>query len=436
VSHEPPAQHQGAAGPVTLAVLGAGSRGTGYARIAQAQGARVVAVADPDPVARQRLAADHGIAAEHVYEDWRALLAQERLADAVVVATPDRDHVGPVVAAAGRGYDILLEKPMAPTETDARLIVEAAERSGVLLTVCHVLRYTTYTRAIKEIVDSGEIGTIASIEHLEPIGWWHFAHSYVRGNWAREAESSSMLLAKSSHDLDWLSHIVAQPVRRVSSFGSLLEFRPENKPAGAGSRCVSCPVEPTCAYSAPRIYHRFLGDPVHERWPLQVVTAEPSRENLDEALESGRFGRCVYDGQNDVVDHQVVSIEYASGATASFTVVAFTELAFRRTKIFGTRGYLEGDGQTITVHDFLTDTGRVIDASGGGGASAADGHGGADEELVRAFLHAVARDDDTVVLSSARTSLDTHRIVWAAERSRRDGVVIEMADEAHAWAAL
>ncbi|MEU4745571.1 Gfo/Idh/MocA family oxidoreductase [Actinosynnema sp. NPDC023658] len=410
----------------TLAVIGAGARGAAYARLAAAEGAAIVAVADPDPRRRRALAYQFDIPDEQVFADWAALAQRPRLADAAIIATPDRLHADPACALAERGYALLLEKPMATTPADAERIVRACTDNNVLLTVCHVLRYTAYTRRIKDIVDSGRIGDIVSVEHLEPVGWWHHAHSYVRGQWAVEATSSSMLLAKSSHDIDWLGHVVGRPVTRVSSFGGLYHFRPENKPAGAGTRCVSCPVERACPYSAVRIYERFLGDPVHERWPLGVLTDDVTPEGLRQALSEGPYGECVYSGHNDVVDHQVVNLEYEGGITASFTMTAFSVLDFRKTRIFGTRGSIEGDGRTVTVHDFLTDTSEAIHCAPQGDASAADGHGGADTELVRAFLTAVTTGDHSAVLSGAVETLRSHEVVWAAERSRTTGTVVSL----------
>ncbi|WP_436497174.1 Gfo/Idh/MocA family protein [Actinokineospora sp. HUAS TT18] len=411
---------------VTLAVVGAGARGAAYARLAAAEGAAVVAVADPDPHRRDLLAAEFGIAPDRVFTDWADLAALPRLADAAIVATPDRLHADPACALAARGYALLLEKPMATNEADAERIVQAAVDNDVLLAVCHVLRYTPYSRALKGLIDGGTLGDVVTVEHLEPVGWWHHAHSYVRGQWAVEAESSSMLLAKSSHDIDWLSHIIGRPVTRVSSFGSLFHFRPANKPAGAGSRCSSCPVEPTCAYSAVRIYSRFLGDPVFERWPLGVLTPDITAEGLRTALETGPYGECVYSGRNDVVDHQVVNLEYEGGVTASFTMTAFSALDFRKTRVFGTLGSVEGDGKMLTVHDFLTDTTEVIDCTPAGSASAADGHGGADTELVRAFIAAVATGHWSLVTSGPQETLRSHQIVWAAEHSRRTGTVVTL----------
>ncbi|WP_242607739.1 Gfo/Idh/MocA family protein [Zhihengliuella halotolerans] len=294
-----------------------------------------------------------------------------------------------------------------------------------MLAVCHVMRYSDYTARLKEVIDSGAIGQIASVEHLEPIGWWHFAHSYVRGNWRRESESSSMLMAKSCHDIDWLSYVVDRPVEKVSSFGGLMHFRPENKPADAGDRCVDCPLQQTCAYSATKIYRGFLESGGWEQWPLAVLDSDVSAESINRALEVGPYGECVYNGQNDVADHQVVNLQYAGGVTASFTVTAFTDLAFRKTRIFGSGGWIEGDGRMLHVQEFATGRKYSIDSAAVGGASAADGHGGADDGLVDAFLRAVTTGDESHLLSGPQQSLETHRVVWLAEESRRtEGTVV------------
>lgn len=412
--------------PVTLAIVGAGARGAAYARLAAQAGAVVVAVAESDARVRAAVAGEFGLGPEAVFEGWQALAAQARLADAAVIATPDRVHADPAVALAALGYDLLLEKPMAPTQAEAERIVEAVRTNDVLLAVCHVLRYSTYTKTLKALLDAGAVGEIVSVEHLEPVGWWHQAHSYVRGQWAVEDESSSMLLAKSGHDIDWLGYVIGRAVERVSSFGGLYHFRPEHKPAGAADRCLDCVLQAGCAYSAPLIYRRFLGDPVGERWPLSVLTADLTEEGLDRALREGPYGRCVYNGGNDVVDHQVVSLEYAGGVTASFTMTGFSVLDFRKTRIFGTTGCIEGDGRELRIHDFVTDAERTVGDLVAGGASASDGHGGADGELVRDFLTAVARRDRSLLRTGPQESLDSHRVVWAAERARRDGTVVTL----------
>ncbi|MEU9834140.1 Gfo/Idh/MocA family oxidoreductase [Streptosporangium sp. NPDC048047] len=415
---------------VTLALAGAGSRGTVYARHAAAAGAEIVAVADPVAARRSRVAAEHPTAVP--YEDWRELARLPRQADAVVITTQDADHVEPATRFAELGYDILLEKPMAVSEDDCRRIVDAAERSASIFAVCHVMRYMPYSKALKEIIDSGRIGEIVSVQHLEPVGWWHQAHSYVRGNWRRSDESTFMLLAKSCHDLDWLVHLTGRRVRRVSSFGGLAHFHAGNRPEGAADRCLDCPVEPGCPYSAPRTYLPMVGDPSWEKWPLRVLTEDVTTEGVTEALRTGPYGRCVYACDNDVVDHQVVNLEFDGGATAAFTMTAFTPLDFRQTRVFGTHGSIEGDGARITVHDFVTGASETIETVPEGGASASDGHGGGDRGLVEAFLDAVRTRDPGRVLSSPGESLHSHLIAWAAERSRLTGETVTLEGSSHA----
>ncbi|MFW6204133.1 MAG: Gfo/Idh/MocA family protein [Actinomycetota bacterium] len=408
--------------PVTIAVVGAGNRGATYARHAVADGgATVVAVAEPNRTRREAFGREHSIPADRLFGGWEDLAAVPWLADAVVIATQDAMHVEPTVAMAGLGYQILLEKPMAAAEDGARKIVEAARSAGVLLAVCHVLRYAPYTMSLRRLIDRGAVGDIVSVEHLEPVGWWHQAHSYVRGSWQREAESSPMLLAKSVHDLDWLSHIVGRPARRVSSFGGLYHFRPEQRPAGAGETCLDCAVEPDCPYSARRLYLSCLGDPDLEEWPLSAVTDSRTPEGVLEALRTGPYGRCVYASDNDVVDHQVVSVEYDRGVTASFTMTAFTPMMFRHTRIFGTHGYLECDGKKITGLDFRTQEKYVINTDAGAGR-----HGGGDRGLVQAFVRAVAGGGARSGLAPPEESLAAHQLVWAAERARHTGTVVSV----------
>ena len=410
--------------PVSLLVIGAGERGTGYARWARRHPDRasVVGVAEPRAARRARFAAEHGIAAENAAADWRQLADRGRLADAVLICTQDRMHAEPAEAFAALGYHILLEKPMAPDEAACRRIVAAVEKAGTILAVGHVMRYTPYTRAVKEIVDSGQLGDIMSVQHLEPVGFWHQAHSYVRGNWRRSDLAASMLMAKSCHDLDWLQYIVGQAPLRVSSFGGLTHFTAANRPEGAADRCVVCSVEASCPYSAPRLYRGLLDQGEH-RWPLSVIVDDFSPAALDEALRSGPYGRCVYACDNDVVDHQVVALEFPGATTATFTMTAFSKAAHRSTRLFGTRAELTGDGETIRVYDFLTRAERLITPAPAGAMTAAAGHGGGDAGLMDAFTGAVATGNRELIMSGPRESLASHLAVFAAERARLNGTV-------------
>jgi predicted dehydrogenase len=409
--------------PVTLAVVGAGNRGSAHGgwALTQPDRARVVAVAEPRAVRRDRFASRHGIPTGAAFTSWQELAARGRMADAVLICTQDAAHAEPAIAFAELGYDVLLEKPMGTTEADCRRIVDAVQRADVTFAVCHVLRYTPYTALVKRVVDGGRLGEVMSVQHLEPVGFSHHAHSYVRGAWRRQGAAAFMLLAKSCHDLDWLQYVVGRPIRRVASFGGLTHFRPEHRPDGAADRCLDCAVEPTCPYSAVRFYSRFLGR--GGDWPLDAVVDRDTEADLVAALRHGPYGRCVYACDNDVVDHQVVAMEFDGGPTGTFVMTAFNAGGHRRTRLFGTRGELEGDGETVRVHDFLTGTVEVLSARTPGDATAGGGHGGGDWGLMDAFVRAVATGDRSHVLTGPRESLEAHLAVFAAERARREGVV-------------
>ena len=324
--------------PLRIAVVGLGGRGSTYAAAIAGEHrgeAEIVQIAERRDFHRDRVRDSLGLQPDAAFTDWHDLVTADRVADAVIIATQDRDHRPAIEAFAAAGYDILCEKPLAGTEDDCAAAVGAASAAGVFLGVCHVLRYTPNTLRIKQLLADGVIGDIVAIHHLEPIGWFHFAHSFVRGPWRRHDESGPMLLTKSCHDLDWLSYIVGSPTKRVSSFGTRTLFTASNKPAGATDRCTTCPVEPECAYSAVAMYHAGLGGAEPEGYFTAIVAPEMTPAAVDEALRTGPYGRCVFASDNDVVDHQVVSLEYANGVTAAFTLAAATRHEDRRTSIFG-----------------------------------------------------------------------------------------------------
>ncbi len=412
--------------PVELIIAGCGGRGSGYAAFARKcpDRAKVVGVADPREYYRKTLASGHSVPEGNVFTTWEDMAARDKFADAILICTQDAMHRAPALAFAAKGYDILLEKPMAPDEQSCRDIVAAVRKADVIFGVCHVLRYTAYTKALKKLVDSGVIGDVVCIQHFEPVGWWHQAHSYVRGNWRNEQEAAPMLLAKSCHDLDWIRHIMGRKITTISSFGSLRHFRKEEKPQGAADRCLDCGIEANCPYSAKRIYIESRIMKNHTGWPVDVLTTDTTIEGVTRALRSGPYGRCVYACDNDVVDNQVVSMEFEGGRTASFVMTAFSH-GSRTTVVHGTRGQIKGDSSKIVHFDFLTGAEKTIDTDAPDG-SILGGHGGGDGGLMDAFVSAVAERDPSKILSGPDETLETHLAVFAAERSRKQGLVVKI----------
>jgi len=409
---------------VTVLVVGAGSRGSIYADWIRHMGkrAKVVAVAEPRDDRRELFVRQNQVPARNVFRDWDAPLAQPgRVADAVIIAMPDPLHVEPACRYAERGYHILLEKPMGPTVEGCRQVASAVKQAGVMMAVGHVLRYAPYTRKLIELIRAGTIGRVLDVQHLEPVGYWHQAHSFVRGNWGKESRSSFMLLSKSCHDLDWLAYVIGSHPRKVSSFGTLSHFRPENAPAGSADRCLDCPVEPTCPWSAKRIYFGMFRKGLRG-WPLDVLTTDLTRKGIAKALREGPYGQCAYRCDNDVVDHQVVGIEFEQGQTATFSMIGFSKAnQFRQTRIFGTRGEIFTDGKRIEVYDFVTEKTKVYKVAGLEGSQQ---HAGGDQALTEAFLGAIADNDPSRIVTGAEETLATHLAVFAAEQSRKEGRTI------------
>ncbi|KAI0638324.1 streptomycin biosynthesis protein StrI [Trametes polyzona] len=421
--------------PVTLAIVGCGQRGRAYAAYALQEPTlcKVVAIAEPLVKTRGIVAEAHSVDKTLVFETWQDLLKAsadtiqtigKRLADAVVIAVQDHMHLEVTLAFAEQGYHILCEKPMATT-VEACIRMEAAvKKADIIFGMGHVLRYSPYNRAMMETIRSANLGQLINVVHIEPVGFYHFAHSYVRGSWAREDESCFSLMTKSCHDIDILRHYLApgEPTR-VSSFGSLQHFRKAAKPAEAGEakRCLDCAYERDCAYSAKKVYLEPIvrGEP---GWQLHaLVDGLPDIESVTAALKTGPYGRCVYECDNDVCDNQVVNLEFSSGATASFTMVAQTSLICeRQTRLHFAHGEVVGDMSAFTLTDFRTRAStRVVPRSDGGG------HGGGDLGLISTFVEAVRTGRQDVLGTDVGDVLRSHLTVFAAEKSRREGVVVD-----------
>lgn len=317
------------------------------------------------------------------------------------------------------GYHLLLEKPMSNTEEECRTIVETARRTGRKLAVCHVLRYTPFFLTLKSLIDKGKIGEVTTINQIENVGYWHQAHSFVRGNWRTVRETSPMLLQKSCHDMDIILWLMGKNCERVQSFGSLRHFTPDNAPKGAPERCLDgCPHAESCPYYAPRLYM----DMSRTGWPVDVITTDLSEEGRRKALEEGPYGRCVYRCDNDVVDRQVVNLEFEGGAVATFTMTGLSADFSRQLKIFGTKGQIEADmGTGEIVLQRFGEGKKTVPLDTGTETS---GHGGGDFGIIRDFLRILREGGES--RTGAEVSLQSHLICFAAERSRLNHIVVEL----------
>lgn len=415
---------------VSVAIAGLGSRGFDtYANMRDALSSqmKIVAIAEPRPERRQRAKQALGIPDECCFETAEQMFAAPRLADVAFVCTQDAQHHAHAMAALEKGYHLLLEKPISPSAAQCLDIARMAQKAGRYVAVCHVLRYAPIFQHIKQILQSGEIGRTVHLDLTEHVGYWHMAHSFVRGNWRNSALSSPMILAKSCHDMDLIRWLMDAPCETVHSFGSLTEFCEERAPEGAALRCTAgCKAKDTCPYDAEKIYLSNERTGVlrgNTGWPCNVLAMEPNEEAIRQALETGPYGRCVYHADNDVVDHQEVGMRFAGGATAAFTMCAFSQATTRILRIMGTRGDIWADMEAgeIKVCRFLGEQQRCIDVSqlvsGGLG-----GHAGGDARLVQDLLNLVSGNvQDALGLTGVDVSVESHLMALAAEHSRLHG---------------
>lgn len=419
---------------LTIAIIGTGSRGKnayGTELLTLKDRAVVTAVADIDSE-RRNLAGDaHGIPQEMRFSSAEELLAQPKLADVAFICTQDRQHADHAIAAMKKGYDLLLEKPISPELSDLQRIVRTAREENRRVVVCHVLRYTPFFRTIKDTLDSGKLGKVVNIQALENVRYWHQAHSFVRGNWRSKEMTSPMILQKCCHDLDYLIWLSGSRCERVSSFGSLLFFKPENAPEGAAKRCTDgCAAKVSCPYDAEKIY---LTNPEtgvlagHTDWPVDVLSEHPSEETMRDAIRNGPYGRCAFFCDNDVVDNQIVNMQMENGAVLSLTMSAFTSIGGRTIKVMGTHGDLWGDmdQNILRICEFGKEP-EVIDL----GKLDQDyaGHGGGDRGLILSFLDYMDGQEADSTITTLETSVESHLVALAAEESRlTNGAPVEIA---------
>ena len=409
---------------VSVIIIGAGNRGNVYAAYAEKfpEAMKIVGVSDILVYRTKRLSDKHGVAPEMRFGHFREVFASgKKLADAVVIATPDDRHYEPCMKALELGYDVLLEKPVAQTEKECKAILRQAKKYGRIVGVCHVLRYAPYFLAMKEVVDSGVLGQIVSIQHLEAIRYAHMAHSYVRGNWRDSNETTPIILAKSCHDLDILRWIIGKPCKSIVADGNLFFFKKENAPEGAPMYCTDgCPHADKCPYNAITIYTKL-------KQHLGVFDLEGNRdpEFILSRLKDPRYSnyaRCVFHCDNNQPDHYVADMMFDGGVSVSFAMSAFVSHGSRRTRIMGTMGFLDGDLTQFTVWDYLTRTPKVWNRKVSDIPEyRGSGHGGGDLALARDFVEAVAWQDPGRLSSSIDVSLESHMMGFAAERSRRSG---------------
>ncbi len=412
---------------VEAVLLGAGQRGTdsagGFAR-RHPDELKFIAVAEPDEGRRARFASQHNIPSERSFSSYEELLNKPQLAPLCFNTTMDPDHLPSSLRALEKGYHLFLEKPMANTADGCLKIARKAGQKNLMVQICHPLRFTPFYLKVKELIQDGAIGEIVSFSMSENVCYWHYAHSFVRGNWRRQETSGPFILTKCCHDMDLAIWFAECHVSKVASFGERSFFTEENAPKGAPERCTDgCPVEKTCPFYAPALY---LGDVTE--WPVSAISLDSSLEARRHALETGPYGRCVFKCDNTITDHQVVSAVFEDGVTFNFAVRANTFHPYRTVRILGTEGELNGhfEKSEISVMRFAPGFGigqkpDIYTTTPLDGA-----HGGGDTGAIRNFLRCFQKNDFSSIQHSLELAVEGHLLAFASEQSRLSGKIVDM----------
>lgn len=394
-----------------LVVLGLGQRGNIYASYAKTYPEKFELVAVIENDEKRREYAKREYPGTRIFDNYQDFLKEKITADIVAVATQDEDHKEHSIAMMSAGYDLLLEKPIANNKKDCKSIYEASKQYGRKVVVCHVLRYTPFYSTVKRIIESGRLGEIITIHASENVGYYHQAHSFVRGPWRNKAQSSPMILAKCCHDMDIIRYLVGEPCLSVNSYGGLKHFTKENAPKDSAEYCSECPLA-DCIYKAQTIYTSEQGD----FFANYFTTKEHTRENVLNDLKGTQYDKCVYKTDNDVVDHQVTIMQFSNSKTACHTMTAFSKEVYRDLKIHGTKAELVGcvEENCLEVRTFGGEVEKIeIDVS----AANVGGHMGGDFFMMNS-LYLALNDQPAEGISYLDVSIDSHLMSFAAEESR------------------
>lgn len=401
---------------VTIAILGLGARG-GYIYancLKNNDKAKVVAICDINKEKVAKLKEFFNLTDDQCFVDQDELLKVKR-ADGIIIANDDDDHYYSVMKALDLGYDVLLEKPISPNPVECLKIAKKANELNKKVIVAHVLRYAPFYDTIKNIITTGKIGDIVDMSQTENVGFWHYAHSFVRGNWNNSNTSSPMILAKCCHDLDMINYLLDKRCISLSSIGSLKYFNKKFKPQGATHRCTDgCPYLDTCEYNAINVYINQATNN-NNGWLAQYVSVDQSKESIMNGLRTGPYGICVWDCDNNVVDHQTVLMQYENEVTATLHMNIFSKDCFRELRISGTKGEIiandrdniiqvncwDGQNQTIDINKEFP---HMI------------GHGNGDLVLTNRFVDMLS--NESCYVANIDQSISSHINACVAERSR------------------
>lgn len=402
---------------VKVAVIGAGVRGTyAYAPyiLERSDLCEIVAVAENKQGRRDLFSKIYNLKEEFVFESAEKFFEYEKIADAVIITTNDDRHYNHTKLALEKGYHVLLENPLANSLDRLVHLEELSEKyNDKIFMTCYVLRYTQFFSKLKEIIDSKELGELVSIQYNENIGYWNFAHSYVRGNWRNSSDTGPIILTEGCYGMDILLYLTGSKCRKIASFGKLKHFNIDSFKSTMSENCYSCSEE-YCPYSCKKIYLEntsILNNSVH---------INPTRENLNNILKEGPYGRCVYRCDNNVIDNMVNIIEFENDVTATFNLYAFTKECNQRIKLIFTNGEVDGSFKDNEIRIKKFGQEEVLINTYNNNL----GHNEGNINLIKSFIKSVSEGNINCYRNNIKEAIESHVMAFAAEYSRVSEEVI------------
>ncbi|MSR65428.1 MAG: Gfo/Idh/MocA family oxidoreductase [Verrucomicrobiae bacterium] len=368
---------------IKVGIIGTGGRGTlsfGQGLLCFPNAVEITALCDKNPLRIKGSKALTGLTCEE-FNDHETLLAKADC-DTVIVTTPDFTHEEITIDCLRAGKNVLCEKPMAISTAQCDRMMKAERESGRMLMVAFNMRHHAVFMKVQQIMASGKIGRPIAVQFLD---YYPGGNFYFR-RWHRLKENSGgLLIHKGSHDFDLFNWIIGAKPTAISAFSSVGKYNPI---PGAGVRCRDCSITKDCV----------------DYFDLNKEKNEPYRKLYRDAESVDQYyiDRCVYTSDKDTGDHSTIIIEYDNGCHVSYLesfLGNVTETGGRYITIFAEHGQLWASDNAMQVK-VMFDKGQppeVYDIK----RNEADGHGGADDAEIRAFIESLQQGRHMVANSEA-----------------------------------
>lgn len=369
--------------PIGIGMIGCGNMGRAVAHevAQQSDAVSIRAIFDPDAAAVTATRTLFGD--EFAVADSTEALVNRDDVDWVMIASWNCFHAEQTIAAFAAGKHVFCQKPLATTLEDCLAMRDAWRRSGQQFVIGFNLRYAPHYRKVRELLDAGVIGDLVSFEFNETLDFNH--GGFIMGDWRRNTRhAGSHLLEKCCHDIDIANWMTGSRASRVASFGGLDFFTADN------------------ASALERVGKTRSGRQGYQTW-RDGATLNP------------------FTVDKDILDNQVIVIEYENGARATLHLNSNTALPERRLYLCGTEGTLRADLYTGTIEyrriGFGTETVRVD-------SGASDLHGGSDVVLAQELIATMqAGDAPSTTLDDG---LDAALTCFAIDEAQASGQVVRL----------